>query len=618
MRPRAEQGGLCMLALFACAWSLPCAAQQWQVARASAKQLRIDGELAEWRGARFERIGSDDAGRAEVALAHDDGGLYLAARVFDDKFVRTRSPSPREDALLVALALPLQGAIRESWLYAGRVGESPASAQLGAAGEQRPKALPGAKIVEGPGVSGYVVEAYCPWSSLPGGADWMFARGAVQLHDVDAPNRPARDIPKSSSKGWLAFDGGPINALGPFLSQKDLSQTKPLLDELRDVRGDARVERVLVVGTVALVQNASAEFAFAELPAARAADVRSAELSDLTGDGKAELLLRLAERDSSGLSEVFRVYDLQGASPRALFAAELKREQGPAALSAELELIKGKGPVQLRLRAGRAQAAGVSPSARSGVIAAPSGDWLERVYAWDGARFALRSERANPAPASSAAPPPTAAPASAKPAAVSGNAEALLRAYRDARGLAPDLEGRFEQQANVAEDARLERVQIYDRELVIVGDGFQGGNNFFYLGLPVQSGAHVLGLFTGDVTGDGRSEIFVRVQSQVGPVTRDILLAYTFLAGNFANLLTVEVGRTSGQQTIANTLRLAPAAGHVSLEISPGSARGWTRDNYPFTQDTHDGIEPMLLPWKDRACRYRYDGQRLRSCAGSD
>src|SRR5262245_31832138 len=103
MRPRAEQGGLCMLALLMCAWSFPCAAQQWQVARASAKQLRIDGDLGEWRGVRFERIGSEEGGRAEVALAHDEGGLYVAARVFDDKFVRTRSPSPREDALIVAL-----------------------------------------------------------------------------------------------------------------------------------------------------------------------------------------------------------------------------------------------------------------------------------------------------------------------------------------------------------------------------------------------------------------------------------------------------------------------------------------------------------------------------------
>lgn len=600
----------------ACQWTLPCAAQtHWQVARASAKQLRVDGELSDWRGARYEPIGDGGAGRAEVALAYDDTGLFIAARVFDDVFVRTRAPSPREDALLVSLAL---GSTRESWLwlYAGRVGESPASAQLGAAGDEHPRALSSVRIVEGPAPSGYVLEAYCPWSSLPGAGDWAFARGAVYLHDVDAPNRPARTLPKLAPPSWLLLDGGPIAGLAPFLAQKDLVHTRPLLDQLADVRDDARPERVLVVGAYALVQSASAEFAFTELPVTRASDVQRAELVDLTGDAKPELLVHELERDALGVSELLRVYDLRAASPRAVFASELKRESGASTLAAELSLIKTKAGTQLQLRPGHARGAPPEPAPmRPGVIPVPvpNGPWLERIYAWDGSSFALRSERTNPSGAN--APQPASAP---RPAAEGGGTAALLQAYLSARGLPLETKARFEQRANVAEDARPERIAVFDRDCVIVGEGFLGGRDFFYLGLPVQAAAQVLGVFTGDVTGDGRSEVFVRVQAPAGPVVRDILLAYTFRAGNFANLLTVEIGRAAGQQGISNALRLVPDSGHQALEIAPGSARGWNRDNYPFTQETHDAVEPLLLPWKDHPVRYRYDGQRLVPCAGSD
>jgi hypothetical protein len=48
------------------------------------------------------------------------------------------------------------------------------------------------------------------------------------------------------------------------------------------------------------------------------------------------------------------------------------------------------------------------------------------------------------------------------------------------------------------------------------------------------------------------------------------------------------------------------------LEIRPGTARGWSATSWPFA-DGHgeDGVEPPLLPWRDRAVRFRHDRGRL-------
>jgi len=69
------------------------------------KQLRIDGALSDWSFASWQRVGDDPKGRAEVALAYDDSSLFIAARVFDDAFVRSPQPGPSEDALVLALEL---------------------------------------------------------------------------------------------------------------------------------------------------------------------------------------------------------------------------------------------------------------------------------------------------------------------------------------------------------------------------------------------------------------------------------------------------------------------------------------------------------------------------------
>ena len=104
----------------------------------------------------------------------------------------------------------------------------------------------------------------------------------------------------------------------------------------------------------------------------------------------------------------------------------------------------------------------------------------------------------------------------------------LVGAYRETRGVAANVRPRFVTHANIAEDSAIESLMLFARELLVVGKGFRGGTGFFYFGLPVATGADIQRMFTGDVTGDGRREVFVRVKQFVGEVQRELLLAYTF------------------------------------------------------------------------------------------
>ena len=128
----------------------------WTIPFVQPKQLRIDGAVSDWNGASWTRIGTDARGRAEVALAYDDASLYVAARVFDDDFVRSAQPSSAEDALVLSLEAAAGTGTRrvELWLYAGQMGRTRAQVQLSDRNHPRASPLSSAQVIEGPGARG--------------------------------------------------------------------------------------------------------------------------------------------------------------------------------------------------------------------------------------------------------------------------------------------------------------------------------------------------------------------------------------------------------------------------------------------------------------------------------
>jgi hypothetical protein len=76
-------------------------------------------------------------------------------------------------------------------------------------------------------------------------------------------------------------------------------------------------------------------------------------------------------------------------------------------------------------------------------------------------------------------------------------------------------------------------------------------------------------------------------------------------------ILRVEVRRAQGDSAVGNVVDIVRDGKAWALRIAPGVAQGWSAQSYPFASDSSDGVGALLLPWKDHAVRYRFDGTAL-------
>lgn len=554
--------GLCAASLVLAA-GVAHAESALQLSPVKSGQIRVDGELGEWRNARFSKLEHEAPGAGvRYALGFDRDALYVAARVADDSVVRSNSPSRKEDALVLTLAAPRAkgGPVAsELWLFAGIPGKQAAAAMIAAPGGAL-RVLAGAAIVEGPAETGqgYVLEARVPLAAIEGAQSLVLGRGALRMHDVDADSPRADDSVASASGApgklpELMFDGGPSETLAAFARDKGLPTLDRRFERFGDVAGDDHLERVLIAGSYLLMATSddSGAFRFIDLPLEVGASVQAVELEDLDGDGKLDVTVLVKEPGADAR------LSYRCADGRFVLHAD-ERTPNAKALAAQAAAAQ----------AARAKPADTVPVAESSVV-------------YD------------------------------KPPGV----DELVAAYRETRGVPASTRPRFVTHANVAEDSAIESLMLFDRELLVVGKGFRGGTGFFYFGLPVVRGEDIQRMFTGDVTGDGRREVFVRIKQLVGDVQREILLGYTFADDMLKPILATEVRRAQGTDSVGNIVRLAKAQkgerGPFVLHIEPGVARGYTRDNYPFVTEATDAYGAVLLPWLHEPAVYRWNGTQL-------
>lgn len=595
------------------------------------ERVRVDGAIGDWRGARFTSVGEGPDASMRFALGYDARGLYVAAEVWDDRLVRTSSPGASEDAIILTLAGPGRraGAV-DVYLFAGETGRTAASAGVAPVGSPRVRPLAGAQVVEGPLARGrgYTLEAFIPFSAVPGGArGWDQARASIRLRDVDREARPeveaepalvrvdARDL----STLVPLTPAGAAGVLEEFLASRDMLAARPTHDLRGDVAGDAREERVILVAGFLLVSGPGFRdgqgYAYHQLPVDDARDVRSAQLTDVTGDGKAELLVVLRQRNAQGERDLWQVMSLAGESPRAMFGVEVRKAIGERSVEARVRVRRERGgAATIEVQTGRASGFDAeswreAPATDAEPILLPWGPVLARSYRWDGRAFARVGERANPryvppseAPPRAAAPTPVQEQAPAPP-----SEEALLTAFRRQRGIAVGARPRFRARTNLAGGPEPETALVFGRQLVVIGPGVQDGASWLYYEIPAPADADVLAMTAADVTGDGRAEILLRLRQSFGEVVREVLLVHQLAGAGFPRLLQVEVARSSGADSVQNDVRTAGGA----LEIRPGRASGWSEARWPFTRDPNDAVEPLLLPWRDRPVRYQLRGGRL-------
>lgn len=170
--------------------------------------------------------------------------------------------------------------------------------------------------------------------------------------------------------------------------------------------------------------------------------------------------------------------------------------------------------------------------------------------------------------------------------------------------------------ADVFGDAMKERVMLFDHWLVVLGAHYRGGTEYYYANLDVDVSAGQLPLFeVRDVTGDGKSELVMRLRHGRGNGWREMLAIKGFdKDGNPLSIFEHETGISSPIGTIQNDVKISPAARGSAIRIALGSHSGYNSGNY--REPTETERDPLLLPWGDvKAKVFEWDGKQFKQTA---
>lgn len=615
-------------------------------------RVHLDGWLVEWPTSQFASVGSEARGRMRIAFAPSERGLFVAASVDDDRLVRTDAPSSAEDAVVVTLAMPRDGTnvdTAEIWLYAGVPDQTAASLTVAANGG-RAAAPRDADIVEMPTTSGYDLEAFIPWSALSVGREYARYRAMARLHDVDQPAGAARDVDSvarmPAQLGQLprvVGSAGELRALSAFLRERQSRATDVEYELWADFSGDSSPERAFVLNGELVLVGASylggTDFSYARLGAPRCGltDLRAI---DVDGDGKNELFL-VARRNEGEVQVVeARLFSFPGDRIQPAFRAEIGLGNSAGAFSSAWAFETLNRRPALRIRTAVPSGTATRPPSHVpqpdavALLTASSG-LASRLYAFDSGRFGVVAEEpATPPPtASTTTPsrgnatspsgsgttrpptpptPATAPPPPTTPPSSGFDPNSLYAVIRRDRSLPDSVRPRFSTQADVVEDARPEVLAVLGRTLVLVGPGYRNGMGYFALDLSVADASDVRALEAHDVTGDGKAEIWVTVRQPIGSANwLDLLVLYRIEGQGMQPIFTAQIGFGDATHEVRNEARVVGSGRSLQIALAPGRAQGYDATSFPFASTATPGMTTLLLPWRDREARYRWNGSAI-------
>ncbi len=587
--------------------------------------VKLNGVLSEWPALTSLSVklsGSPSASDFAVrgGLMTDGEALYVGADVTDDRLFRTKAYGAGEDKLTVVLAFP-EGPSLEIDLFPGDPGNVAGAVRM------RGVDVPGAKLVEAPKAdkSGYTFEAKIPWSTFPPAAKTRVSlRGALRATDSDG-GAPKSVLATTAETNPAKMPRLPIDAEDgietTFAHEKGLSAA-PRVDVVADVVGDAMKERILLWDDQVLVAGpgfrGGKEFFYKDLGVDKAM-IPSFEVRDVTGDGRAEIVLRTRHGKPTAYRELFEVLSMTDDGLRPLFRAEIGITTDQGSITNDVRLDGKK--IEVALAASSAKEDGWKEPPDTSVEGAllPWGTVKSRTYEWNGTTFAKTKEEtkaaadkpARRAPDGPKEPPPP------RPPTADELQDQTLALYKKDRHVGASDKPRFDLATNVAEDDRRERILVFGKDLVVFGKGFLGGLGYVAVGLGFADAKDVVHVTTRDLDGDGRAEILVRgVQRMKAPkelgtgtVEREILLVYSVKEGKLARVFAAETGLVLGDRRLTGATGFFPQ--DKAITLGAGFATGWDKASFPYKQDTSPvgGIEPMVLPWTSGVVRYEWAGQ---------
>ncbi|MBI2894366.1 MAG: hypothetical protein HYY06_12505 [Deltaproteobacteria bacterium] len=600
-------------------------AWQLRLRQVTPGSVTIDGALGEWRGVPGSRLGSaerivsggnwrgEDDAEATFALLDDEQNLIVGVRARDNRYVRTARYGRGEDQLVLWLAFATGGAI-ELRLLPGAPGIAAKVLRDG-------REVRGAAAVEMPSDGGWTAEFAIPWSALPEArAGRTGLRAALAFVDCDSEARLEAETVFATARVTGSVRSIPPlrvaaeeRILDAFRRDRDLTGISPSFERRADIAGDSALERAVVIEHYVVVFGPGIRegnsYLYRALPVPAARDVLGLSVRDVTGDHKAEVVVRYRQASAEGEREIFAIFRLRAEVLEPLLLVEAGKRVGDRSLSNAVRIVNG-GEVEQKV-------AGVMgfdertyaevPAADAQPILLPWGTVALRRFRFDGQRFVVsREERQEPRRLAAHASAPRSSPALPADAVTSSSRIDPYETFLAEHGLS-GARARFELEGDVAEDRRPERVVAVDRYIVVTGPGFAGGSRYFFHELPVVSSADVLALTLEDATGDGKSELVLRTRQIGQDATREVWAVLAFANGRLERLFAQEVARTGlpGQRIECSVRLIARGRGPREIEVRTGRVTGWDATTWRFAAEPSPP-EPIPLPWAGpRSRRYR-------------
>ena len=306
-----------------CLLLLPCAmarAEEIPCRPVESGLIQLDGLMGDWKGARGVGVADGDhviSGKADwsgerdlsfdVFCNHTDTTLYLAVRVRDEYFIRSRKGKGDDHVQLHFGKQQLQ-------IFPGDLKKIKARLRWRGKGRRRAR-VSGVKMVEALQRDGYSVEIAMLLARIPGYREGVpHFPGAVRVADSDSRARgriqTVMGTAPAGRSGRFVFARAQAQ-LEAFLKARKYNRSQVRVQQVANVVGDSRMETVLLVGrTIGILGEGLPHggYFYFNLPPGKAKDVYWLKLMDLNGDGKQELVTRFVERSTSGRRELIAVY----------------------------------------------------------------------------------------------------------------------------------------------------------------------------------------------------------------------------------------------------------------------------------------------------------------------
>lgn len=557
---------------------------------------------------------------AKAAISYDDKNLYVAVDVADDTLVGG-GEGDRVD-----LVIAVGNTIQTVSLFPGQPGKVAGKATT------KGQSITGAKVVEAPKKGGWSLEASVPWSAFDATATTRVGmKGGVFVFDSDSGASVDAAVGTASGTDTASLGGlltTPEQELTDGL-MRDKKLGAPSFQFVANVVGDSMKERVLVFGQYLVVLGPTfrngKEYYFNDMSVGGGSmSVTSLVVKDLDGDGRDEIIFtkRFTKTGQKTARDVLQVHTFgSGDVPELVFRHEVGISNAKGSITNDVKIGAEGGKATLLITPGSAKGLDEKsydePTETSyDPVLLPWGTIESHTIKGKGKTY-TKAEKTRSKPGG-------AEPANTKPAATTGkvspaptktdppkpDVNKVLAQYKKDRGISAsakqDLSG------DVAEDGQVERVLLHDKELVVLGPGFKSGSSYVFTTLPFASASDIKSVSLREVTGDKKSEVVVRgILKAKGPkkeeVEREVELVFKVASDGIKRVFGAELGRTIGANKIVGSISYD--GGKITL--ASGKATGFTKENYPFSQDTSavGGFEPLLLPWSDtKQLKYKWSG----------